>query len=933
MKTIAALFLVIFSYCCLNSASAQWVQQNNPTGFYINDMSFVNNNTGWACFDGLCKTTNGGTNWDTLQRPEGNALLSIHFLDANTGFIGSFRFWKTTNGGSSWTNINLSGSNFSEIYFINSLTGWVVTTGNSHIYRTTDGGNNWTEIYYSINNSLTSVNFINVNTGWSCGYHGNIINTTNGGTNWTNQNSGTAENLFSISFSDANTGRVTGDNGTYLRTTNGGANWMSVAAPFGSFFNKLFFINSSSGWIAGHDGLAFTTNNGTNWIDQTPAANCKGISYISPNTIYIGAFNIWKSTTGGFDLDAPTNLTLTPATTSSINLSWTDNSDEDKFMIERSLDGSTGWTLIDSVSANVTTYQNTGLSYNTDYYYRVYAKRIIFTGGASSSDRMRTKLNAPANASPVNDTLVTNSTPTLSWSAVSGGLVYNCQIATDAAFTNIIYTSANSGSTSQGIPSGILQSSTRYYWRSKAINIITYSDYSSAASFIVQDPNYGHNLSTSNNLYYFANSTSGADLSASKPTYNWRDTTGSTNLILNRTIITPISLGDIDDGRFDLIGKLPAGNSIRFFGTNYQNIYVGTNGIVGFTAFSTAGAGNIQPGSSLPQANITNAIFPLWKDLNFGDADVPVNRLCYKVTSNEIIITYMRAPNYNGASDPNDYVSFQVVISHSASPSANSNINLEYNYTQTGSTFISSYNTNTLNTHLIGIQGANSSSQILQYRYSDVTHALISSGPMFGSDLAVAFGPNSALLPVELASFTSSVNGNSTKLEWSTVNELNNSGFDIERKISGSNEWKKISFVSGHGTTNNSQNYSYEDKNIVSGKYQYRLKQIDFNGNYEYFNLSNEIEIGVPKKFNLSQNYPNPFNPATKISFELPKTSKVKLSVYDITGKLASELVNGQREAGYYTIEFNGSSFASGMYFYRIEADEFTSTKKMILVK
>ena len=89
----------------------------------------------------------------------------------------------------------------------------------------------------------------------------------------------------------------------------------------------------------------------------------------------------------------------------------------------------------------------------------------------------------------------------------------------------------------------------------------------------------------------------------------------------------------------------------------------------------------------------------------------------------------------------------------------------------------------------------------------------------------------------------------------------------------------------------------------------------------------------MPKKFNLSQNYPNPFNPATKINFELPHDSKIKLSVYDITGKLASELVNEQRAAGYYTVEFNGSNLASGMYFYRIEAGDFSAAKKMILVK
>ncbi|MBN8572021.1 MAG: T9SS type A sorting domain-containing protein [Ignavibacteria bacterium] len=120
---------------------------------------------------------------------------------------------------------------------------------------------------------------------------------------------------------------------------------------------------------------------------------------------------------------------------------------------------------------------------------------------------------------------------------------------------------------------------------------------------------------------------------------------------------------------------------------------------------------------------------------------------------------------------------------------------------------------------------------------------------------------------------------------------------------------------------------------MSSGKYQYRLKQIDFNGNYEYHTLQNEVEIGVPKKFNLSQNYPNPFNPTTRINYELPITNYVSIKIYDINGKVVVNLVNENKQAGYYTLEFNGANLSSGMYFYRIEAGEFSAVKKMVLVK
>jgi hypothetical protein len=191
-------------------------------------------------------------------------------------------------------------------------------------------------------------------------------------------------------------------------------------------------------------------------------------------------------------------------------------------------------------------------------------------------------------------------------------------------------------------------------------------------------------------------------------------------------------------------------------------------------------------------------------------------------------------------------------------------------------------------------------------------------------------------LPVELSAFTAEINRRDVNLKWSTSSETNNSGFDVERK-SANSSWTKITNVHGNGTTTSTKNYEYTDKNLASGKYEYRLKQIDFNGNFNYFNLSSEVNVGLPTKFDLSQNYPNPFNPSTKINFDLPVDGKVSVILYDITGKEVAKLVNEVKTAGYYTISFNGSNLASGMYFYRITAEgngkNFVETKKMMLVK
>lgn len=198
-------------------------------------------------------------------------------------------------------------------------------------------------------------------------------------------------------------------------------------------------------------------------------------------------------------------------------------------------------------------------------------------------------------------------------------------------------------------------------------------------------------------------------------------------------------------------------------------------------------------------------------------------------------------------------------------------------------------------------------------------------------------GSVEAVLPVELASFTASVYEDRITLLWSTVMEANNSGFDIERKNTLSSSWSKIGFVTGNGTTNKIHNYSFVDEAVNPGRYNYRLKQIDYNGNFEYFNLTEEISIGVPDKYSLSQNYPNPFNPVTKIDYQLPYDGSVSLKIYDIMGREAAVLLTGSQPAGNFTIAFDAANISSGIYFYQMIAEgngqRFITTKRMVVLK
>ena len=223
-------------------------------------------------------------------------------------------------------------------------------------------------------------------------------------------------------------------------------------------------------------------------------------------------------------------------------------------------------------------------------------------------------------------------------------------------------------------------------------------------------------------------------------------------------------------------------------------------------------------------------------------------------------------------------------------------------------------------------------SGIAQYCY---TGTVIGRDTIIGSTGTLAdtvFKTWEAVSPVELSAFVSDVSGRNVNLAWTTSEEVNNSGFDIERS-SVSNEWTKIGFVQGNGTTNEIRNYTYSDRNLSSGNYSYRLKQIDFNGNFVYYNLGAEVNVNVPAKFSLYQNYPNPFNPTTKIDFEIPSDGNVKISVYDNSGKLVSTITNGFRAAGYYTVNFNASNLSSGVYFYKLESNNLSKVMKMSVIK
>jgi hypothetical protein len=240
----------------------------------------------------------------------------------------------------------------------------------------------------------------------------------------------------------------------------------------------------------------------------------------------------------------------------------------------------------------------------------------------------------------------------------------------------------------------------------------------------------------------------------------------------------------------------------------------------------------------------------------------------------------------------------------------------------------------------------------------------ITGGPVFGLSANLAFGAiyaggafgtagantsklfakwtdPSGAVPVELTSFSAQVGDNRVELSWSTATELNNFGFELERSIpSRENQWEQVAFVRGQGTTAQPHQYSYVDnvESLIASRtltLKYRLKQIDLDGTFEYFQAM-EVKLSeLPNKIILAQNYPNPFNPETTIEFVLPEEGFTTLKVYNLMGQEVQTLVSESLTAGVHRVNFNAGSSPTGAYFYVVQSGENANfvRKTMLLVK
>jgi len=416
----------------------------------------------------------------------------------------------------------------------------------------------------------------------------------------------------------------------------------------------------------------------------------------------------------------------------------------------------------------------------------------------------------------------------------------------------------------------------------------------------ITNPNFGEEAG-----YFFANSTFFSDDAPSQPTFDWIDiaSTGTDRIG---------SLGDES-----VIGPFNLGFTFRFFGQEYTEYWISSNGWISFT---DPGGDAESFNDRIPDTDAPNALVAwFWDDLDPSDTDVTGRHLYTQTTTvtgdDAHVITFERYPESGANAD--GWITGQIVLIAGADAATNGSIKLQYQ--EHGASI-------DLEGATVGIENAPGDAG-LEYRYND------RGGPLFSSPLAVEIGPDATALPVELTTFDATHSDSEVRLNWATASETNNAGFAVERKLD-SGSFAQIGFVEGAGTTATSRRYQFADTEVpfTAETLTYRLKQIDTDGTATY-STPVEIQRQAPQQLVLHPTAPNPVRVQATLRYELPQAGPVRVTVYDRLGRRVSTLVNETQSAGRNEVMFNARQLPSGTYFIRLQAEGRTLTKRLTVVR
>ena len=750
---------------------------------------------------------------------------------------------------------------------------------------------------------------------------GHTLFTADGGTTWNTIPINTTRVLRSAFFVNENTAWIAGAFEALFKTTDGGFTWTQVPAIDTTKYD-VFFLNENNGWCAGFYGfIEKTTNGGASWesksITSLSTKTLYGICATDNNNVYVAGSTstLYKSTNGG---DSWSPMTAPFVSTDLKEIRFTSPSTGfvvgGSSRIAKTTDAGASWIQVNA-GASV---QLWSLSFNS-------SGTTGLASGASS-------------------TLLRTTNSGDSWTPVTGfptGITfYSVRFGTD----NIAYLSGSNGYYFKSTDAGASWTELSTHFTTSSINDVSFADNSTGYivginGFIAKSTDGGHSWTQQTSTF------TGEINEVIAPSPNvavagcdggvvLRTTNGGT---LWEQIATGITGTNSDILAIDFIND----------STGYVAAY---NGI---TAASTDGGATWTIRGSVPAGNP-------W------DMDMADDKFGWIAATGERIIRtsdggYSWETQYTGGGLGTYGISF---IDRAVGVAGGTGGNTFYT-TNGGNNWYAAvtppgntvwgihiaespvYGTVALTACASGYsyiskdggmnwtleprQTINTFSDICM---TDAAHAWIVGN---SGGIVAYFEPSN--VPVEMNSFTASVNGNNVTLNWITATELNNKGFEIQRldmkevERTGTESWNKIGFVDGKGTLSESVSYVYNDRNLEPGHYSYRLKQIDLDGTTKLFTLDEAIEIAAPSNFFLEQNYPNPFNPSTRIRFNLPADEFVTLKIYNSLGQETAVLINENLKAGYHETGFSAANLPSGIYFYTLRAGNYTSVRKMQLIK
>lgn len=728
----------------------------------------------------------------------------------------------------------------------------------------------------------------------STGEFGYIGRSVNGGVTFDSVGIGMApasQRGQSIWFADQNTGYISfgapsGSAGTILKTTDGGLTWSVVNTSSTTAFYSIAGIDAQTIYVASFGGAIYKTNDGgATWSssNSTVGAGTYGLAFIDVNTGFAS---------GGTGF------------------------------VSKTTDGGTTWTAVNTPQTNWSLFQ-----------IRIIAPNEIYAVGAP--DVLYKTTDQGATWIPLNIMPVSGPVSTLIWYSMD-------------KFGSVMLLSGDFGVVAKSTDGGASWSSNHTQYSTQIMFDIDYVPGTTKIWAVGRQYSSG---TGQRNIFYSSDMGSTwqpRDLGVVSELYSicWLNenvgyVSGTNSKVLKTTdggntwnLLTQPHTSNYTLQVVDFVNESTGWVFVNFGTVSGGNIFKTTDGGTTWTQQTFAQNGGIY------SANMVDANTGYFSLNSSG-------RPIYKTTDGGTTWTAVTTPITGIIKDIKVFDANNLIISGSSGTvrlakstdggATWTNINLPVTIDVNSIDFINmnlGYVSGNTTTVIAKTTDGGATWDFQNMRIAALTKVFVTAG-----DTAFVTGTytsirryTSSVIPVELASFTATVTGSEVTLSWSTATEKNNQGFAVERK-SGNGEFTEIAFVKGNGTTTGISRYTFTDIHGKSGRYDYRLKQQDFDGTYRYYDLAGEVIIGTPQEYSLEQNYPNPFNPSTEIRFSVKESGRVTVRMYDMQGSLVKVLFDDFAEAGYHSINFDASGLASGTYVYMLNTAGVSLSRKMVLIK